>query len=1059
MACAGRICTRAQLALWLFLTMDYGELYGVEDDEFESQFASELEVLAELDDDRPTPSEPKASKFRQKRSFEDEIASGDDVLNSTVLNHKVQPRANGKVGTPTVEAEGAHGKKRGSEDMLQDSEEDFNLDLSESLIDFQPSLTPKPKRPRLEAVKKLDFGAKEDCFLPDISSDDITPPSTPENTKRPSLRNTKFLAAEPLEISDMAPLHMTPMGRDRKRVQNRPPIFEEYIHVTAADGKRAYMTLKEDTQGSEVEYSKAGGFDWNGERQLHLLGVPFSYLKEQVADERRKQILEESQRLTELLNSHIDREFGEGENEDIEVAAGEESDDDDNDDESSSRCLWVDRYTPRHYTELLSDDYTNRCLLKWLKLWDTVVFGREKVVRKAKPTTDTRQSFKDQKKEPWQQNNTRQSFKDQKKEQWQQNKFKTKAEIVEEILEAELDQHKRPKNKMALLCGPPGLGKTTLAHVIAKHAGYNVVEMNASDDRSPDIFKTRIEAATQMKSVLGVNEKPNCLIIDEIDGAQAVAINMLLSLVNRKDGKEVDTGAAPAPTAGGKKKKKDGGLLLRPIICICNDQYAPSLRQLRPQAFILNFPETLPSRLVQRLYEVSLNQGMKADTGALMALCEKTDNDIRSCINTLQFLHGRGKKELNMRMVQTLRIGQKDQNKGLFTVWQEIFQLPKAQRKRIGPDLAQPSHLLLGEENDPLNLAGRMPLSVLSQRFNNILHLASSTGEFEKITQGLYDNFLNMKVKDASFGTVCLAMDWLEFTDILNVTIMHGQNFQLMRYLPFLPVVFHLMFAASNVPRIAYPNSNYEALSKLNQVKNLLTSMITEIHPGIRSHVGPQSLVLEALCLLLDIITPKLRPINTQLYSIKEKQQLADLINTMLAYNLTYHQERSPDGQYLYKLDPNVEDICRFPDLPARKQLTYQTKQLIAREIELEKMRRTEAHQLARNANQATRNPQEVPKSMSLKSKALPKPVVRNHEQRLEGIIKKATFEERPETDFFGRVIVKKVEEPVSVSSEPEKVSIEKQIGTAVGKSDVWFRFNEGVSNAVRRNVYIKDLM
>lgn len=43
---------------------------------------------------------------------------------------------------------------------------------------------------------------------------------------------------------------------------------------------------------------------------------------------------------------------------------------------------------------------------------------------------------------------------------------------------------------------------------------------------------------------------------------------------------------------------------------------------------------------------------------------------------------------------------------------------------------------------------------------------------------------------------------------------------------------------------------------------------------------------------------------NTQLYSLKEKQQLAALISTMLAYNLTYHQERLPEGQYVYKLDP-----------------------------------------------------------------------------------------------------------------------------------------------------------
>ena len=50
-----------------------------------------------------------------------------------------------------------------------------------------------------------------------------------------------------------------------------------------------------------------------------------------------------------------------------------------------------------------------------------------------------------------------------------------------------------------------------------------------------------------------------------------------------------------------------------------------------------------------------------------------------------------------------------------------------------------------------------------------------------------------------------------------------------------------------------------------------------------------------------------------------------------------------------------MEDVCRFPDLPARRQLTYQAKQLIAREIELEKMRRTEALLQARNLGEVGR--------------------------------------------------------------------------------------------------------
>ncbi|KAL2298846.1 hypothetical protein Nmel_014452, partial [Mimus melanotis] len=621
--------------------------------------------------------------------------------------------------------------------------------------------TPKPKRQRLEAVKKLDFGA-DDELAPDVPWDGgPEAPLTPHNT-----------SSNHLEMSGMIPLQTTPpLGK--KKVLRRPPVLEDYINVTSTQGTRVFLVLRDDPCGTGLELPDSLGC--SARRPLHLLGVPFSCLKEQVDEERRRQVLEASQQLTEIINSCLGSEPSAESPDpsmDTDPAAEEEP---------ASHCLWVDKFTPQRYMELLSDDYTNRCLLKWLKLWDTVVFGKDKAGKKPKPGPAAHPPLSHAKEHP--------------------NKWKTKVQLTEELLEAELDQHKRPKYKVALLCGPPGLGKTTLAHVIARHAGYNVVEMNASDDRSPEVFRTRIEAATQMRSVLGSHERPNCLVIDEIDGAPAASINVLLAIIQRKDSEgEAGTG----------RRRREGGLLLRPIICICNDQFVPALRPLRQQSFLLSFPRTAPSRLAQRLSEIALRQGMRADTGALLALCEKTDSDIRSCINTLQFLHGRGQKELSVQMVQTMRIGLKDQNKGLFSIWQEIFQLPRPQRHRIGMDPSLPAQLLLGDE-DLSHPGGSGSFSSSSQRFHHILQLSISSGEQDKLAQGLFENFLKMKVRDSSLGSVCLALEWLSFCDLLGQAVVTRQSFQLLRYLPFLPVAFHLLFAATSVPRLSYPSSQPEA--------------------------------------------------------------------------------------------------------------------------------------------------------------------------------------------------------------------------------------------------------
>lgn len=180
--------------------------------------------------------------------------------------------------------------------------------------------------------------------------------------------------------------------------------------------------------------------------------------------------------------------------------------------------LWVDKYKPRKYIDLLSDEMTNRSLLYWLKMWDKVVFGKSfhsKQEQQLQTTNGATASNTGGQQQQQLNSFNKRTGKFESNGGWRQRKSR-------QALNTNVDELGRPMQKVALLCGPPGLGKTTLAHTIARHAGYNVREINASDDRSPEAFKLALENGTQMSSVLNEDKRPNCIVLGELKQSSVV---------------------------------------------------------------------------------------------------------------------------------------------------------------------------------------------------------------------------------------------------------------------------------------------------------------------------------------------------------------------------------------------------------------------------------------------------------------------------------------------------------------------------------------------------------
>uniref|UniRef100_A0A1B6LVK8 AAA+ ATPase domain-containing protein n=1 Tax=Graphocephala atropunctata TaxID=36148 RepID=A0A1B6LVK8_9HEMI len=954
--------------------------YPDPDEEFELMHAEEMEMLNEMDcmdyDDaiKNAGSKAKRSLDFNSQTFSngtsDKHSPEDEALQN---NSFVSRNESEEVSTKTVDGSTSR--------AVINSQEPVN---TENIIN---ALNEVPESNNKRRVEDL-FGDIDDIMFDDepfakkTKHDGLT-----EDERQLLTIETIIQERKRLQEARILP-HLTNPNkrslRSNKVVLSRTVPRWNFMPLTDKKGERIYARLH-----SEEEFEKELSEMSNQNHKGGLLSVPFEQLQK-LAHEQLQQKWD-----------RIEKKEAEKKATEVEVINVPEE------------TLWVEKYKPRSYLELLSDESTNRALLQWLKLWDKVVFNIERRV-KVKPKEESKT----------------------KGGRFQKN--------TGPVVCDELDEHGRPHHKIALLCGPPGLGKTTLAHLIAYQAGYNVVEVNASDDRSPETFRTQLEAATQMKAVMGAERRPNCLVLDEIDGAPAASIDVLLKFA---------LGKTPIRRKGVKVKKatsdnEKSGILKRPIICICNDVYVPALRPLRQAAFVVHFPPTATSRLAQRLCEVARHQSMKADLGVMMALSEKTNNDIRACLALLQCLKMQSASVVKLSQVHAASLGQKDMQKGLFTVWQEIFQIPRPKRKAFVDTVNRDPNQLLRPDLD--SCESKMSTSTLTERTSSVLRTVQGCGDYERLAQGVFENYLNMKIKDSSMISVANGLSWFCHFDLISTRIHVTQNYILYPYLAYPFVIWHLLFANLSWPKLTYPSSSYEMTSRLQRSVQLVDEVLKSMTPKVRAYTYREQLVLDTLPLILEVIVPNLRPVSLALYSSKEKEELLHVISVMIDYNLTYTQERTQDGNFVFNLDPNVEEVSRFDGGKGCRVLSYAGRQQVSREIELEKLRRAEAN-LYRDTESAAPHPTASPfANRPVKAATTPKgtgkKALPNHLQKLTPKVLKKP-EDLQTKDFFGRVVEN------SLASNQQKARTDEIV-----KSDIWYHFKEGFNNAVRRNVTMSDL-
>ncbi|EHR78989.1 replication protein C [Thermococcus litoralis DSM 5473] len=227
--------------------------------------------------------------------------------------------------------------------------------------------------------------------------------------------------------------------------------------------------------------------------------------------------------------------------------------------------------------------------------------------------------------------------------------------------------HGTPKKKALLLAGPPGSGKTTTVYALANEYKFEVIELNASDDRTFGKIERYLNAAYTM-DVFGRRRK--LIFLDEADNIEPSGAREIAKLIDKAR---------------------------NPIIMSANRYWEVPL-EIRNKAEIVEYKRLSQRDILKALFRIVKAEGIFVPKEVLQEIAKRARGDLRAAINDLQNIVSGGVEDAE------LVLAYRDVEKSIFEALGMIFATDNAKRAKMALmnlDNTPDEVLLWIEENIP----------------------------------------------------------------------------------------------------------------------------------------------------------------------------------------------------------------------------------------------------------------------------------------------------------------------------------------------------------------------